>query len=254
MNQEASESESDDAESTRKTRFSGKLRLVVFAIAACGIFVAYVQFKDRLNLNHLVQYETELRTYQQRNPVVVYAIAFAVYCLATGASLPGATVLTLVCGWYFGFWRGFVFVSFASTTGATLAFIVSRYVFRTSIEQKFASQLAAFDKSLQAEGPFYLFTLRLIPAVPFFVINAVMGLTRMRVRTFWWVSQLGMLPGTAVFVYAGSQFPDLKTLSNQGVAGIVSPQLLLGFLALGLFPLVVRQIMKRWAGLSISSK
>lgn len=232
-----------DFESQPKSRLW--VRLLLLGLVAGAIVVVWFQFRDRLNLEQLVQYETDLRSYQRNHPVLVYGIAFAIYSFATGASLPGAAVLTLVSGWYFGFWRALLFVSFASTTGATLAFLISRHVLRAALVQKFSSRLQSFDRALETEGAFYLFTLRLIPAVPFFVINAVMGLTKMPVRTFWWVSQLGMLPGTAVYVYAGSQFPDLKSLSEKGAAGILSPGLVTAFVALGLFPLIVRKLMTR---------
>lgn len=236
------------------TKSNGWVRWVVFGVAALVVITGYFQFRDHLNLSNLADSEGQLRGYQQQNPLLVYVVAFLIYTLATGASLPGAAALTLVSAWYFGFWRGLVFVSFASTTGATLAFLISRHVFRTSLMRKFESRLRAFDKALAKEGPFYLFTLRLIPAVPFFVINAVMGLTQMPVRVFWWVSQLGMLPGTAVYVYAGSQFPNLKTLSEQGATGILSPGLIAAFVALGLFPLVVRKAMARLRPSAVVSK
>ena len=153
--------------------------------------------------------------------------------------------MTLVIGWYFGFARGLILVSFASTAGATLAFLLSRYFLRDTIQNKFGDKLASFNESLKREGAFYLFSLRLIPAVPFFVINVVMGLTPVKTPTFWWVSQLGMLPGTAVFVYAGSQFPDLKTLAEKGPGGILTPQLIAAFVVLGLFPLVVKKLMAK---------
>ena len=157
--------------------------------------------------------------------------------------MPGATGLSLACGWFFGFWQGVLFVSFASTTGATLAFLLSRYLFRDAILNRFGDRLAGFNAALEREGAFYLFTLRLIPAVPFFVINVVMGLTPMRVRTYWWVSQVGMFPGTCVYVYAGSQVPSLKKLADDGIRGILTPQMIGAFILLGLFPIVVKKIM-----------
>ena len=159
--------------------------------------------------------------------------------------------MTLLFGWLFGFWRGLVVVSFGSTAGATVAFLLSRYLLRDAIIQRFGDRLSSFNESLEREGAFYLFTLRLIPAVPFFVINAVMGLSPLRVRTFWWVSQLGMLAGTAVYVYAGASVPRLQTLADKGVGTIFTPsqmtQILMAFVLLGLFPLIVRIGMKRLA-------
>ena len=171
-----------------------------------------------------------------------------VYVVVTGLSLPGAAVLTLVYGWYFGLLRGVVLVSFASTAGATMAFLLSRFLFRDAIQKRFGDRLPSFNQSLEKEGPFFLFTMRLIPAVPFFVINAVMGLTPIRTRTFWWVSQLGMLAGTAVYVYAGSSVPDLQTLADKGIGAVFTPsqltQIVIAFVLLGVFPLIVRFAMK----------
>jgi len=152
--------------------------------------------------------------------------------------------LSLVYGWYFGFVPALVLVSFASTAGATVAFLTSRYLLRDSVHSKFGARLNSFNAHLEAEGAFYLFTLRLIPLVPFFVINLVMGLTPVKARTYWWVSQLGMLPGTAVYVYAGSRVPNLIELAEKGAAAVFSAsqllQLGIAFGLLGLFPLCVK--------------
>jgi len=220
-------------------------KFAVVAVIAVVVAVAYSQYGDALTLEKLAAQETELKAVQQQNPALVYGASFAIYVAVTGLSLPGATVLTLTCGWFFGLWRGILFVSFASTTGATVAFLVSRYLLRAPIQDRFGERLATFNRSLEREEAFYLFMLRLIPAVPFFVINVVMGLTPLRSRTFWWVSQLGMLPGTAVYVYAGSSVPDLATLAEKGVRGILSPQLVVAFVLLGVTPLVLRKIVTR---------
>jgi uncharacterized membrane protein YdjX (TVP38/TMEM64 family) len=224
------------------------LFLAVVGVAA----LAYFSFGDALSLENLAKRETELRAFQSDNPVVVYGLAFLVYVVVTGLSLPGAAVLTLVYGWYFGVVPGVVLVSFASTMGATMAFLLSRYLFREAIQNRFGERLANFNRSLEQEGAYFLFTLRLIPAVPFFVINAVMGLTPLHTRTFWWVSQLGMLAGTIVYVYAGSSVPDLQTLADKGIGAVFSPQqltqLFIAFGLLGCFPLAVRFAMKLISG------
>lgn len=221
----------------------GKLVLLVLVVAA--IVGGYLQFGDALSLEGIAARESSLRSYQTANPVLVFGLAFAIYVAVTGLSLPGAAVLTLVFGWYFGFLPALFLVSFASTTGASLAFLMSRYVLRSSIQTRFGDKLATFNDALARDGAFYLFTLRLVPAVPFFVINLVMGLTPVRLGTYWWVSQLGMFPGTAVYVYAGATVPDLQTLSEQGAGGILSPQLLAAFVLLGIFPLLVKLVMRR---------
>lgn len=224
----------------------GLTKLLVVAAVASAVYVGYTQFGDQLSLEGLANKEAELRQFQQDHPVLVYGVAFTIYVAVTALSLPGATGMTLALGWFFGFWRSLVLVSFASTTGATLAFLLSRYLLRDSIQSKFGDRLASFNQALQDEGSFYLFTVRLIPAVPFFVINVVMGLTPIRTMTYWWVSQIGMLPGTAVYVYFGSSFPDLKTLAVKGPGGILSPPLIAAFVILGLFPIVVKKLMQRF--------
>ncbi|GAA5508212.1 TVP38/TMEM64 family protein [Novipirellula caenicola] len=220
----------------------------LFLLVVAAAIIGYLQFGHLLNLDSLAQRESQLRTFQADHPVLVYGVAFGIYVLATGLSIPGAAVLTLVYGWYFGFVRGLVLISFASTAGATVAFLLSRFLFRDAIQNRFGERLKSFNESLEKEGPFFLFTLRLIPAVPFFMINAVMGLTPIRTRTFWWVSQLGMLAGTAVYVYAGSSVPDLQTLADKGIAAVFTSsqlwQIGSAFVLLGLFPLIVRFTMK----------
>ena len=219
-----------------------KLAIVVTVGALAAI--VYSQFGSQLSLQGLAERETELRAFQAQNPILVFGIAFLIYVAITGMSLPGAAALTLMYGWYFGFTQGMILVSFASTLGATIAFLLSRYLFRDAIMARFGDRLASFNESLEREGPFYLFTLRLIPAVPFFVVNAVMGLTPLKTRTFWWISQVGMLAGTAVFVYAGSSVPNLATLADKGVNAAFSPtqmtQIVAAFVLLGTFPLIAR--------------
>ena len=218
--------------------------LVLLAIVL-GIAYVYRYHGDALNLANLASKEAELRQYRADNPYLVYGVAFVVYVSVTGLSLPGATALSLVFAWYFGFLRCLPLVSFASTTGATVAFLLSRYLLRDAIQRKFGDRLAAVNESLEREGASYLFTMRLIPAIPFFVINVLMGLTPMKTSTYWWVSQLGMLPGTIVYVYVGSQFPDLQTLADRGVSGILTPQLVAAFVILGLFPWAAKEFIAK---------
>ena len=191
----------------------GKKALVLGGLLlAVGAMVVLIG--DRLSLDYLAQQEQVLRQFQLEYPGLVYVLAFFVYVAVTGLSLPGATALSLLYAWFFGFLPAVVLVSFASTAGATVAFLLSRYFFRDAIQTRFGGQLKSFNQALEREGAFYLFTLRLIPAVPFFVINAVMGLTNIPTRTFWWVSQVGMLAGTCVYVYAGASIPRLEQLAD----------------------------------------
>lgn len=225
------------------TTSSSWQKLLVLAVVAVLFGGCYWAFGDYLSLDRLAEHEAAFRHYQQQHPVLIYGLAFAAYVTVAGLSLPGAAAMTLVLGWLFGFWRAVLVVSFASTTGASLAFLLSRYLLREGIQQRFGEKLQRFNEALHREGAFYLFSLRLIPAVPFFVINVVMGLTPMRLATFWWVSQVGMLPGTAVYVYAGSNVPTLQQLAAQGMGGILSTEVLLSFALLGLFPLIVKKLM-----------
>ncbi|MEM6799076.1 MAG: VTT domain-containing protein, partial [Planctomycetota bacterium] len=156
--------------------------------------------------------------------------------------------LTLLMGWYFGVVRGTVLVSFASTAGATIAFLFSRFLLRDTIQSKFGEKLRWFNEQFDKDGAFFLFTLRLVPVVPFFLINALMGLTRIKTATFWWVSQVGMLAGTAVYVYAGSAVPNLTTLANEGVNAVFTASFLrnitIAFALLGAFPLVAKKVVE----------
>ena len=237
---------------TETPKLPGWIRWGVLGLVVSVAVVLYMQFSDALSLENLAQQEAQLRDFQSRSPWLVYAVSLLIYITITGLSLQGAAPLTMLFGWYFGVLQGVLLVSFASTTGATLAFLLSRFLFRNSVQNRFGDRLDAFNRALEREGPFYLFSLRLIPAVPFFVINAVMGLTPIRVWTFWWVSQLGMLAGTLVYVYAGSTVPDLATLADQGINAVFSArqltQILVAFVLLGLFPLISRWIIKRVIG------
>lgn len=235
-------------ESTESSHRSGNPALkvaILIGIVGLAIF-GYTHYGSALTLENLASKETSLREYQADNPILVIGIAFLIYVAVTGLSLPGAAVLTLVVAWFFGFWQALLMVSFASTAGATLAFLISRFLLRDSIQTKFGERLKGFNEALEREGALYLFTLRLIPAVPFFVINLVMGLTPIRTGTFWWISQIGMLPGTAVYVYAGSQFPSLQTLAETQGKGIISPGLLIALVLLGVFPIAVKKIMAKF--------
>ncbi|MFV1995807.1 MAG: TVP38/TMEM64 family protein [Verrucomicrobiales bacterium] len=235
----------DEAAAKSPANRSAALKIVLLlAFAGLALF-GYLRFGDSLTLESLAGKEASLRDYQASAPLLVVGVAFLVYVAVTGLSIPGAAVLTLSFGWFFGFWEGLLVVSFASTAGATLAFLFSRFLLRDTIQSKFGNRLVGFNQALEREGPFYLFTLRLIPVVPFFVINLVMGLTPLRTWTFWWISQVGMLAGTAVFVYAGASVPTLSTLAEKGLKGIVSPQLLVAFVVLGIFPILVEKIMGR---------
>lgn len=227
---------------------TNRIWFLVGMIAAFAVGTLLV--RQYLNLDFLADQESRLKDFYAANPGWFLAGAFLIYVLVTGLSIPGATVLSLIYAWFFGFTTGVVLISFASTTGATMAFLISRYLFRGWIQQKFGDRLKVINEAFDREGNFYLFLMRLIPAFPFFVVNAVMGLTRINVWNFWWVSQLGMLGGTIVYVYAGSQIPDLMTLKEKGIKAVIEPsqlfQIFLAFGLLGLFPIVAKKIVGRF--------
>ncbi|MBI2783547.1 MAG: FAD-dependent oxidoreductase [Gammaproteobacteria bacterium] len=193
-----------------------------------------------LSFEYLQSQRATLVGYRDAHPFLCTAFFFALYVVATGLSLPGATVLTLAAGAIFGLLWATLLVSFASSLGATLAFLIARYLVRDPIQSRYGSRLQAIDAGIARDGAFYLFTLRLVPLFPFFVINLLLGLTAMRTRTFYWVSQLGMLPATLVYVNAGTQLGQLASPT-----GILSPQLLGAFALLGLFPLLARTLVAR---------
>jgi uncharacterized membrane protein YdjX (TVP38/TMEM64 family) len=170
--------------------------------------------------------------------LVMLGTYFVIYVVATALALPAAAVLTLAGGALFGLMVGVVAVSVASTVGAALAFLVSRYVLRDFVQRKYGGRLEPINRGIREDGAFYLFTLRLIPVFPFFIINTVLGLTPMRLFTYVWVSQLGMLPATVVYVNAGKELGQLDSLS-----GLLSPSLIISFVILGLFPLAVKKIL-----------
>lgn len=215
-------------------------KLAVGIVVAMAFAAAWYLLRDKLSLDYLTEQETWFRSMQSQYAWLVFGGAFLVYVVVTGLSLPGAAVLTIVYGWLFGWWQAVVLVSFASTTGATAAFLLSRYLFRDAVQSRFGDRLTKFNEALNREGAFYLFTLRLVVQVPFFVINLVMGLTGVKTWTFWWVSQLGMLPGTALYTYIGSAVPSLSKLADQGVSAVFSTaqltQFFVAFALLGAFP------------------
>jgi len=213
--------------------------LLLAAIAvAIALFFAF-DLDRYLSLDALKAQQAAIDAWRAARPLAAAAIYFALYVAVTALSLPGATLMTLAGGAIFGLWWGTLMVSFASSLGATLAFLVSRFLLRDWVASRFGQRLAAIDAGVKREGAFYLFTLRLVPAFPFFLINLLLGLTAMKARTFYWVSQLGMLAGTVVYVNAGTQLAKIDSL-----AGIVSPGLLLSFALLGVFPLIARKIVE----------
>ncbi|MGE6461809.1 FAD-dependent oxidoreductase [Pseudoalteromonas tetraodonis] len=214
-----------------------KLLLVLIAAAGIGMFFHF-NLHQLLTLDGLKGSMDQFNQYKAQSPLLVIGGFFLLYVVVTALSLPGAAILTLAAGALFGLIEGLLVASFASTIGATLAFLVSRYLLRDTIKKRFPERLAAIDKGVDKEGAFYLFTLRLVPVFPFFLINLLMGLTAIKSWTFYWVSQIGMLAGTFVFVNAGTQLAQIERLS-----GILSLDLILSFALLGVFPLIAKAIL-----------
>ena len=214
-----------------------KILILGAGIVAVTLFFA-LDLNEYLTLASLKQSQQGFQELFTTHPVLVGGGYFFIYIGVVALNLPGAAVMTLAGGALFGFWMGTVLVSFASTIGATIACFVARYLFREPIKNRFAETFARIDQGIAREGAFYLFTLRLIPVFPFFAINLLMGLTRLPLLRFYWVSQLGMLPGTLVYINAGKELGKLESLQ-----GILSPSLIGAFVILGLFPLVTRKIM-----------
>lgn len=219
----------------------GKRKIVLLIVVVAAALALYFGGgSDYLTLAKMQSLLGTARDFVAANPLGA-ALGFgALYVVATALSLPGATLLTLFAGAVFGLWQGLLIASFASSIGATLAMLASRYIFRDSVRGRFGKRLKRIDDGIEREGGFYLFALRLVPVFPFFVINLAMGLTAIRAWTFYWVSQLGMLAGTFVYVNAGRELGQLESLS-----GILSPGLLAAFAALGLLPLVARWVLNR---------
>ena len=212
--------------------------VLIFAVLIGVIGFFYFDLNELLTLEGLKGSMDQFEQYKTQSPWLVIGGFFVVYILVTALSLPGAAILTLAAGALFGLVQGILVASFASSIGATLAFLTSRYLLRDTLKQRFPDRLASIDAGVKKEGGFYLFTLRLVPIFPFFLINLLMGLTAIKARTFYWVSQIGMLAGTFVFVNAGTQLAQIEQLS-----GILSFNLLASFALLGLFPLIAKGIL-----------
>jgi pyruvate/2-oxoglutarate dehydrogenase complex dihydrolipoamide dehydrogenase (E3) component/uncharacterized membrane protein YdjX (TVP38/TMEM64 family) len=214
-------------------------RLIIALLVATAIALfLWFDLGSYLTLDALKARQADFAAYYDANPATVIALFAALYIAVTAASLPGAAILTIAAGALFGLVVGSILVSFASSIGATLAFLVSRYLFRDWVQARFGARLKAIDDGIARDGAFYLFSLRLVPAFPFFIVNLLMGLTAIRTWTFYWVSQLGMLLATIVFVNAGTQLARIDSPSQ-----IVSPALLLSFTALGLLPWAAKLVM-----------
>ena len=214
---------------------------LLFAILA-ALIASYFVFDlgQYFSLGYIKEQQSAFDALYQGNPALILGGFFLLYVIVTALSLPGAAIMTLAAGDLFGFWIALALVSFASSAGATLAFLASRFLFHDAVQNRFGERLKKLNEGVKKEGAFYLFTLRLVPVVPFFIINLVMGLTPLKARTFYWVSQVGMLAGTAVYVNAGTQLGQIDSLK-----GLLSVELIGAFVLLGIFPWIAKAIMAR---------
>lgn len=213
-----------------------KIMILVIALLVIVPFFL-LGFNDLLTLQGIQARLGDFYAWRNAAPLLAGGLFFLAYVLITGFSLPGAAIMTLLAGALFGLWWGLLLASFASSIGALLAFLASRFLLRDSIQAKFADKLSSVNQGMAKDGAFYLLTLRLMPIFPFFLVNILMGLTTIKARTYYWVSQVGMLAGTLVYVNAGTQLAQIQSLSD-----IVSPALLGSFLLLGIFPLIAKKI------------
>jgi dihydrolipoamide dehydrogenase len=226
---------------------SKSLLLLIIATFIAIFFVFDLQ--QYFSLESLKSQQENIKTYHNSHPLLSIAIFFLIYIVVTGLSLPGATILTLAGGGVFGLLWGTVIVSFASTIGATVAFLAARFLFRDTVNSRFGSRLQAINEGVNRDGAFYLFTLRLVPVFPFFMINLTMGLTALKTWSFYWVSQVGMLAGTLVYVNAGTELAKIKSLS-----GILSPTLIGSFILLGVFPLLAKKLINSFKSKQVYKK
>jgi uncharacterized membrane protein YdjX (TVP38/TMEM64 family) len=214
-----------------------KKLLIIALLIVIGVGIAYLfpEYHHILSLSGLQQAHAQLAANVAENPVLSRVIYLAIYVVSIAASIPGAVILTLAGGALFGFIWGSILVSFASTAGATLAFLIVRVLFRGWVQQRFSSAWEKVSKGFDRDGAFYLFSLRLVPVVPFFLINILMALTNIRARSFFFVSQAGMLPGTLVFVYAGTELSKIRAIGD-----ILSPGIISAFVLIACFPWLAR--------------
>jgi len=211
--------------------------IIILVIATLALLFFAFDLQQYLTISYLKAQQQAFADYYAHHTGFTIAAYVIIYIIVTALSLPGATVMTLAGGALFGLWLGILLISFASTIGATLAFLVARFLLRDFVQRKFGDKLTAINAGVEKEGAFYLFTLRLIPIFPFFIINLVMGLTPIRTAVYYIVSQIGMLVGTFVYVNAGTQLGKIDSLK-----GILSPGLLFSFALLGIFPIVAKKL------------
>ncbi len=217
-----------------KNKHAARIALASVVIGLVVLFFA-LDLGRFFELAYVKQQQQLIADFYATHPVLFPFLYFITYVLVTALSIPGATILTIAAGALFGLLAGTLYVSFASAIGATLAFLISRYLLKGFLHDRHKDKHKAIDRGIEHDGGYYLFTIRLVPVFPYVLVNLLMGITTIRTTTFYWVSQLGMLPATIVYVNAGNQLADLESLS-----GILSADIILAFLLLGLLPLLTR--------------
>lgn len=220
-----------------KKEHISKIIIVIVIIAVIAAFKIF-NLGEYFTLSYIKESQEKFQALYSENRFMVIAGFMLIYIAVTALSLPGAAIMTIAAGALFGLIKGTIVVSFSSSIGATLACFVSRFILRDWVQGKLGDKLKTVNEGVEKEGAFYLFSLRLIPVFPFWLINLGMGLTKMPLKTFYWVSQIGMLAGTIVYVNAGKELAKIDSLS-----GILSPGLIASFVLLGLFPLITKKLL-----------
>lgn len=220
-----------------------KYQKILFLCALLGAFAFIIALMPSglFSLDSVKTYRLALMAYVEHSPAQSAALYFGVYVAVSALSIPGAAILTLLGGTLFGLWQGTLLVSFASTLGATLAMLTSRYLLRDWVQRRFTVQMKTVNDGVNRDGAFYLFALRLMPLFPFFLVNLLSGLTSLSLRRYWWVSQVAMLPATVIFLNAGREMGKLNSLRD-----ILSPGMLIAFTLLGILPLTARWLLSRY--------
>jgi len=215
-----------------------KISLLLFLISLIILFFIF-EMNEYSSLQNIKRQYQNLLYYYDKNNLLIHIIFIFIYIITTSLSLPFALALTLFAGALFGFWYGLILVSFGSTIGATIAFLIARFIGYEYVRKNYKNQLSKFYNGFKKEGAFYLFALRMVPLFPFFMINTFTALMPIKTWTFYWVSQVGMLPGTILYVFAGTQLSEIKSLSD-----IMSPTLIVTFIFIGFFPILVKEVFK----------
>ncbi len=248
MNLDASQlsPELDETAPAKSADWRSRIRPILIglvAVVSVASFYLVGTHKGEL-LKYLVDREGMFREFAADHPIGLPVILFVVYTLTAAVSIPLGIILSLISGWLLGMEEAVVLVSLSSTTGATLAMLISRYLLRDAVSHHFAAPLVRADEMLERDGPFYLLSLRLVHVIPFWLVNLVMGWTTISVRTFWWSSQLGMLPATLLYVYTGARL-SFKEIARSGLSSILTPAALTAFFGMAVLPLVVKVVIDR---------